>query len=125
MAVSELKQNELAIKHYIGEKIRERRKALNISQTELAKRVGIKPQQLFKYEKGMDRISAGQLLELSKALSVPVNFFYKEEVDFQDPYSELVVMCTSEQGKKFTLKLLDEDHIFSEMKIAKNKIQGD
>ena len=47
-----------------------------MSQPELAAALGIMFQQLYKYEKAKNRISASRLYEMSKALGVPVTFFF-------------------------------------------------
>ena len=61
---------------YIGARVRMRRLMLNMSQENLSARLGVTFQQIQKYEKGTNRISAGRLLELAIALRVPVSFFY-------------------------------------------------
>ena len=60
---------------YIGARVRMRRLMLNMSQENLSARLGVTFQQIQKYEKGTNRISAGRLLELAIALRVPVSFF--------------------------------------------------
>ena len=57
--------------------MRERRIELGISQLKLAAALGIAYQQLSKYEKGKNRISAGRLYELAKVLGVPITFFFE------------------------------------------------
>ena len=56
--------------------MRLRRTALGMSLTDLAATLGITFQQMYKYEKARNRISAGRLYGLSKALDVPVTFFF-------------------------------------------------
>lgn len=63
---------------YIARKLRERRVELGLSQSYLADTLEITPQQLSKYEKGLDRIPAGRLDDFAKLLSVPISFFYKD-----------------------------------------------
>ena len=65
-----------SIDSYIGTRVRMRRLMLNMSQEQLSARLGVTFQQIQKYEKGTNRISAGRLLELAIALRVPVSFFY-------------------------------------------------
>jgi transcriptional regulator with XRE-family HTH domain len=60
----------------IGQKLRALRLHGGLSQSQLADRVGVSFQQLQKYEKGDNRISAGRLLALAAALGVPVTAFY-------------------------------------------------
>jgi transcriptional regulator with XRE-family HTH domain len=47
-----------------------------MSQAELGEKIGVKFQQVQKYELGANRISASRLWEVSKALDVPVSFFF-------------------------------------------------
>ena len=60
----------------VGNRVRIRRTLLGMSQEELGNRLGVTFQQVRKYEKGLDRIGAGCLFEIARALSVPVEFFY-------------------------------------------------
>jgi len=60
----------------VGSRLRERRLLLGISQTELASAVGLAFQQLQKYERGANRISASRLFELATVLGVPVAYFF-------------------------------------------------
>ena len=48
-----------------------------MTQQQLASRVGIKFQQIQKYETGMNRISASRLWDIADALDVPVSFFFE------------------------------------------------
>ena len=60
----------------IGQRIRERRKLLRMSQAQLAERMGFSYQQIQKYESGTSQASAGKLLLFSKVLNVPPAYFY-------------------------------------------------
>lgn len=62
---------------HIGRKIRERRVARGLSQAALADRLGITFQQIQKYESGANRVGGSRLWELSKALGVPVGYFFE------------------------------------------------
>jgi transcriptional regulator with XRE-family HTH domain len=62
----------------IGIKIHELRIALGLSRQQLALKIGVTHQQLQKYEKGTNRISAGRLSSIAKALSKTVSYFYDE-----------------------------------------------
>ena len=59
-----------------------------MTQQQLAGKVGIKFQQIQKYETGMNRISASRLWDIAEALSVPINFFL-EGIDENVDISEL------------------------------------
>ena len=56
--------------------IRTRRKAIGMSQITLAQAVGLTFQQIQKYERGLNRVSASKLFEVARALGVPVSFFF-------------------------------------------------
>ena len=62
----------------VGAKIRIKRKAEKMSQQELAQQVGVKFQQIQKYETGKNRVSASRLFAIARALDVPINFFFEE-----------------------------------------------
>ena len=63
---------------HIGKRIRMLRLTRNLSQTDLAKRLGITFQQIQKYEKGTNRIGASRLQHIARVLSVPVSFFFED-----------------------------------------------
>jgi transcriptional regulator with XRE-family HTH domain len=62
----------------VGKLIRLRRQELAMSQTDLAKALGLTFQQIQKYEKGTNRVSASRLSEISEALKAPITFFFSE-----------------------------------------------
>ena len=62
---------------HVGKRIRHRRWLLGITQQQLADSVGIKFQQIQKYETGMNRVSASRLWDISMTLDVPVSFFFE------------------------------------------------
>jgi DNA-binding transcriptional regulator YiaG len=62
-----------AVDKYIGKQMRERRRALHMGQTEIASILGVSFQQIQKYEKGMNRVSAARLFDICKVLSVPLS----------------------------------------------------
>ena len=61
---------------YVGSRVRMRRLMLHMSQEKLADQLGLTFQQVQKYEKGTNRISASRLQEISQILEVPVPFFF-------------------------------------------------
>ncbi len=69
------------MRHYVdvhvGKRIRHRRWFVGMTQQELAEHVGIKFQQIQKYETGTNRVSASRLWDISETLNVPVNFFFE------------------------------------------------
>ena len=74
------------IDDYIGKKLRTARIIRNLSQDELAKKVGITFQQIQKYEKGLNRISASRLYWFMRILGVDFNFFFSgiDDIIMQD-----------------------------------------
>lgn len=62
---------------HVGKRIRHRRWLVGMTQQQLAERVGIKFQQIQKYETGANRVSASRLWDIADALEVPVNFFFE------------------------------------------------
>ena len=65
------------IDSHVGKRLRMRRTMMGLSQEAVAKAVGITFQQVQKYEKGVNRIGAGRLYEVSRILGVPIDFFYE------------------------------------------------
>ncbi len=63
------------VDEHVGKRIRHRRWMVGMTQQQLADRVGIKFQQIQKYETGMNRVSASRLWDIAEALFVPVSFF--------------------------------------------------
>jgi transcriptional regulator with XRE-family HTH domain len=63
---------------HVGSRVRLRRMLLGMSQERLGESIGLTFQQVQKYEKGVNRIGASRLFEISKILDVPVQFFFEE-----------------------------------------------
>jgi transcriptional regulator with XRE-family HTH domain len=61
----------------VGNRVRIRRMLIGMSQERLGDLLGLTFQQVQKYEKGVNRIGAGRLFEVSRILNVPVDFFYE------------------------------------------------
>ena len=61
---------------HVGKRIRHRRWVTGTTQQQLAEQVGIKFQQIQKYETGMNRVSASRLWDIAHALQVDVSFFF-------------------------------------------------
>lgn len=70
-------QRASLVDHHVGARIRERRTMLGLSQQQLARMIGVTYQQAHKYERGLNRISAGRLFEIAQVLDVPVSFFFE------------------------------------------------
>lgn len=68
---------ETDVDGYVGGRIRERRVMLGLSQQQMANLIGVTYQQAHKYERGINRISAGRLYEIARVLQVPVSYFFE------------------------------------------------
>jgi transcriptional regulator with XRE-family HTH domain len=62
---------------FVGARIRERRVMLGLSQQQMADLIGVTYQQAHKYERGINRISAGRLHEIAHVLGVPIGYFFE------------------------------------------------
>lgn len=62
---------------HVGKRIRHRRWMVGMTQQQLGEAVGIKFQQIQKYETGMNRVSASRLWDIADALDVSVSFFFE------------------------------------------------
>jgi transcriptional regulator with XRE-family HTH domain len=71
------KAANLAVDKHVGSRARMRRMMLGMSQEKLGDALGLTFQQVQKYEKGMNRISASRLQHMSQILQVPVPFFFE------------------------------------------------
>ena len=86
---------------HVGKRIRHRRWMVGMTQQQLADRVGIKFQQIQKYETGMNRVSASRLYDIAREMEVPISFFFDglEAADTPRPAGDLV-------GDKEALELI-------------------
>ncbi|MBN8551558.1 MAG: helix-turn-helix transcriptional regulator [Caulobacterales bacterium] len=73
-AANERKPNPIDI--HVGSRVRMRRKLMGVSQEKLAEALGLTFQQVQKYERGVNRVSASKLFETSKFLDVDVSYFF-------------------------------------------------
>ncbi len=67
-----------AVDVHVGARLRQRRTLLGMTQTNLGDAQGLTFQQVQKYERGTNRISASRLFELSQVLDVPIGFFFED-----------------------------------------------
>lgn len=61
---------------HVGAKVRERRVMLGMSQTSLATKIGLTFQQVQKYERGANRVSASMMWRMAEVLDVPISYFF-------------------------------------------------
>ena len=82
MAAAELTESRPSpVDVHVGARIRLRRTLLGMSQERLGDALGLTFQQVQKYERGVNRVGASRLFDLSRILDVPINFFYENMVD--------------------------------------------
>lgn len=62
---------------HVGKRLRRRRRLLGLTQQDLAAQVGVRFQQIQKYECGANRITASRLFSLGTALNVNINYFFE------------------------------------------------
>jgi len=70
--------NNNAVDVHVGQRIRRRRTLLGLSQEQLASELNITFQQVQKYERGSNRVSASRLWDISQILDVDISFFFDE-----------------------------------------------
>src|SRR4051812_9467118 len=66
---------------HVGSRIRLRRTLLGMSQERLSESLGLTFQQVQKYERGVNRVGASRLFDLSRVLDVPISFFFDDMPD--------------------------------------------
>jgi transcriptional regulator with XRE-family HTH domain len=77
----EKERRSTPIDAHVGSRIRLRRTLLGLSQERLGDALGLTFQQIQKYERGVNRVGASRLFDLSRALDVPINFFFDDMPD--------------------------------------------
>ena len=75
---------------HIGKKLRFQRLCLGLTQTKVGNAVNVTFQQLQKYEKGINAVSAERLLQLANYLKVPVTYFYEGYSEYLMPKTVIV-----------------------------------
>ena len=81
MSEKKVKGRAREVDRYVGARIRERRIMLGLTQQEMAELIGVTYQQAHKYERGINRVSAGRLYDISQALNVSVSYFFEQLED--------------------------------------------
>ena len=93
---------------HLGKRLRRRRRLLGLTQQQLAGAVGVRFQQIQKYECGANRISAARLWQLSEALEVPIGYFYDglSAAPIAEPAAERCDTGGEMMARKETLDLI-------------------
>lgn len=74
-----LKRSPGTVDHYVGARVKMRRRLVGMSQEKLAEQIGVAFQQVQKYEKGTNRIGASRLMKIAEVLGVPPAYFFQQE----------------------------------------------
>jgi transcriptional regulator with XRE-family HTH domain len=77
-------RNATPVDTYIGARMRERRLALNMSQHELGRALGVSFQQIQKYERGRNRVSAARLFDICKVFNVSLSSMFERDPERRD-----------------------------------------
>lgn len=76
------------VDRHVGRRVQEKRLDLGLTQTALAKAVGVSFQQVQKYEKGTNRVSASKLFEMAEFMQVGIPFFFEGFLQAQPGVAE-------------------------------------
>jgi transcriptional regulator with XRE-family HTH domain len=76
------------VDRHVGRRVQEKRLDLGLTQTALARAVGVSFQQVQKYEKGTNRVSASKLFEMAEFMKVEIPFFFQGFKDAQPGLGE-------------------------------------
>ena len=121
---------------HVGNRIKWRRKVLNLSQQQVADMLGLTFQQIQKYEKGLNRVGASRLWDISRVLGVSMDFFFADmDTTIQEKSPMMLgrddankLKCLCEDGpemdfdpmkRKETLELVTAYYKINNRKIAK------
>jgi transcriptional regulator with XRE-family HTH domain len=97
------KGRPLPVDLHVGRRVRLRRLEIGVSQQKLAEHLGVSFQQVQKYEKGTNRISASRLQQIAKFLDAPASYFFEgmptdRQVGPNEDYPRLVAFLSSREG---------------------------
>lgn len=75
----------------VGRRIRQHRKLLNLTQTDVGEAIGVKFQQVQKYETGANRVSASRLAAIASVLQMQVSEFFGPSSQYPEVHDQLVL----------------------------------
>jgi transcriptional regulator with XRE-family HTH domain len=103
---------------FVGARLRDRRISLGLTTQEFAERLGVTYEVVYKYERGISRISAGQLYEIARALHAPIDYFY-EGFDAEKPHRVSVRRGKLLNMVRYLDEIRNEHHLDAISKIAR------
>jgi transcriptional regulator with XRE-family HTH domain len=95
------------IDRVVGQRVRWRRRELKLTQEKLGELLNLTFQQVQKYEKGVNRVSAGRLYEIASVLGVPITYFYEGAEDFVEREQAQVAESSEAQAPMMNSETLD------------------
>lgn len=102
----------------VGKRVRGRRILMGLSQERLGEDLGVTFQQVQKYERGSNRISASRLYEISRVLEVPPSYFFDELLDSEESsFANQVSGVADPMSKRETLELVRAYYKIADPKI--------
>ncbi len=104
-----MSENKLpsGIDRVVGQRIRWRRRELKLTQEKLGDLLNLTFQQVQKYEKGVNRVSAGRLYEMAQVLSVPITYFYEGAEEFLEHDAAVMAESDNAQAPVMNTETLD------------------
>ena len=99
---------------HVGKRIRQRRWLIGMTQQKLAELVGIKFQQIQKYETGANRVSASRLWDIGQAMGVPVAFFFEGLVMDEEAHDDVAAVPDDLMTDKEAMELVRSYYSFPE-----------
>lgn len=101
--------NTSVLDNYVGSRIRERRKQLKLSQSELADILGISYQQVQKYESGQTQITLSRLFQIARALNANPAYFHEgAPLETNSPNVKATTIITHPRVKKLEILLVED-----------------
>jgi transcriptional regulator with XRE-family HTH domain len=92
-----------SVDQHVGMRVRVRRRALGISQEKLSEALNLTFQQVQKYERGANRISASKLYDIARALHAPISYFFE---GLADPMHLAIGAVAEPDGSEFLYEMV-------------------
>ena len=92
---------------HVGSRMRLRRMLIGMSQEKLGEKMGLTFQQIQKYEKGVNRIGASRLFQLSQIMGIPVQFFFEEAPVVGNHRDEEATGFAESEGENYIVSFLN------------------
>lgn len=108
------------VDRHVGRRVCERRLGLGYNQSELAKALGLTFQQVQKYEKGANRISASKLWDIAAFLKVDIGYFFAGFAEAADGMAEEA--STFDHGYPVTRSTIEIDRLTPRLPLARQKL---